>query len=129
MRFLDVIFFYYYSFFKNCMPFELTPEFSALIGISATFYFALLGIIGVPLALAGKTLLLITAILIGVGLFFFLYRHFMRLNNWRKIVRDKPMIKNRKVSISITILFFVLGLICAICGPLLMKYVIGDFVL
>ncbi|MBR1514086.1 MAG: hypothetical protein IJ622_07335 [Bacteroidales bacterium] len=126
MRFLDVIFFYYYSFFKNCMPFEVTPEFSALIGICTTFYFAILGIIGVPLALAGKAMLLITAILIGAGIFFILYRYFMRLNNWRKIVRDKPLIKNKKVSISITILFFVLGMICSICGPLLMKYVLLD---
>ena len=54
MRILEVIFYHYYSFFKKRMPFDISPEFSIVIGMSAILCFAVMGVIGVPLAFVSR---------------------------------------------------------------------------
>ena len=122
MKFFDLIFYNYYFFFKKRMPFDITPEFSTVIGISANLVFAIMGIIGVPMALVGKHAILFTTFFIGVGVFLCCYRYFMFSNKWKKILKAKPIIKSKSFSIAITVLFFCFGILCAICGPILMKH-------
>ena len=104
------------------MPFDITPEYSTVIGISGILFFAIMGIIGVPIALAGKYAILFTAFFIGAGVFLCFYRYFISSNKWKKIIKDKPIIKSKSFSITITVLFFCFGILCAICGPILMKH-------
>lgn len=123
MKVLAIIFYYYYSFFKKRMPFDVSPEFSTIIGIGAVLCFAIMGIIGVPLAFAGRFALLITMFIIGVCILIVLYKYFILSNKWKEIIKNKPIIKNNRVSIAIVIAFFVFGILCAICGPIIAKQI------
>ena len=107
------------------MPSDISPEFSTVIGMSAILYFAVMGVIGVPLAFVSTLVLMATVFLVGLGFFVLLYRHFISSNNWKRIIKSKPVIKNRKVSIVITLAFFIVGMLCAVCGPFVMKRMYG----
>ena len=79
-----MIFYHYYSFFKKRMPFDISPEFSTVIGMSAILCFAVMGVIGVPLAFVSRLVLMATIFLVGIGFFVLLYRHFISSNNLEK---------------------------------------------
>ena len=64
-----MIFYHYYSFFKKRMPSDISPELSTVIGMSAILCFAVMGVIGVPLAFVSRLVLMATVFLVGLGFF------------------------------------------------------------
>jgi hypothetical protein len=71
----------------------------------------------------GKTITIIACFAVGIGGIAILQAYFIKSGRWKRILKEKPVIKSKKVSIIITIAFVVIGFLWAFGGLFLAKYI------
>ena len=71
----------------------------------------------------GKTITIIACFAVGVGGIAILQAYFIKSGRWKRILKEKPVIKSKRFSIIITIAFAVLGILLAFGGLFLAKYI------
>ena len=121
MKFLDVLFYNFYNFYRK-WPFYLGSfEFAAAfsigfflsVGIALILMFSMIPLIGKWSIFVGL------AIIMGCGLFF--ERYFGKSGRWKNIIKAKPFIVSHSFSIGITIAFVIIETAFAIGVVLLAK--------
>ena len=78
------------------MPSDISPEFSTVIGMSAILYFAVMGVIGVPLAFVSRLVLMATVFLVGLGFFCLIIQTFYFVKKLEKNHKIKNGDKNQE---------------------------------
>ncbi len=122
MKLLDVVFFRYYSIYRK-MPFEITPETSALTSMWVFMFIGVIGFLAGLLASLGKSLMMIAIFVFAIASYALLHAHFIKSGRWKEIVGNKPVIKSHKFSVLISIVFAMVGIMLAFLGPLLAVYI------
>ena len=121
MKLLDVLFYHFYNFYRR-WPFYLgSYEFNAAfsIGFFLSVGIALLVMFSM-IPLTGKWSIIIgLAIIMGCGLLF--ERYFGKSGRWKNIIKTKPFIVSRGISIGITIAFVIIETAFAVSIVLLAK--------
>ena len=122
MKVLDAIFYQFYLFYKNKFRQE-SPEFEAVLSISAILFFVLMGILSVlfDCFLERDVDWVIYAIMIAIP--FVLYKCYISSNRWKRILIDKPVVKSEKCSVVVAVAFFIVGLLFLFGAPLVGRYI------
>ena len=111
MKFLDVIYYNLYLFFKKTGEIE---ESAALFAMVFCFEFMISGILLSVCKILNvniKYSILYVIFVLYLIIWFLLELRYLRKDKYMSIVRKKPIIKSKKVSKIITIVFIILSLI------------------
>ena len=122
MKLLDVVFYHFYCFYRRKFH-DITPETSTITSIWVFLFGGVMTFISGFVAPFGKTITIIACFAVGVGGIAILQAYFVKSGRWKRILKEKPVIKSKRFSIIITIAFAVLGILLAFGGLFLAKYI------
>lgn len=122
MKIFDVIFYYLYGFYRKVLS-DITPETSTITCIWVLLFGGIMTFTGGFVAPFGRTITIIACFVEGVVGIVILQTYFIKSGRWKRIINNEPVIKNKKVSIMITIVFAVTGILLAFFGLFLAKYI------
>jgi len=122
MKLLDVVFYHFYCFYRRKFH-DITPETSTITSIWVFLFGGVMTFISGFVAPFGKTITIIACFAVGVGGIAILQAYFIKSGRWKRILKEKPVIKSKRFSIIITIAFAVLGILLAFGGLFLAKYI------
>ena len=122
MKLLDVVFYHFYCFYRRRFH-DITPETSTITSIWVFLFGGVMTFISGFVAPFGKTITIIACFAVGVGGIAILQAYFIKSGRWKRILKEKPVIKSKRFSIIITIAFAVLGILLAFGGLFLAKYI------
>lgn len=122
MKLLDVVFYQLYCFYRKWLH-DITSETSTITTIWIVFFGGVMAFISGFVAPFGKTITIIACFAVGIGGIAILQAYFIKSGRWKRILKEKPVIKSKKVSIIITIAFVVIGFLWAFGGLFLAKYI------
>ena len=106
MKFLDVIYYNFYLYYKNQKVHYIDPELMPCVSVSNTLNFMLMGLM-ILLDIDNYFSIFTIFIIIYLGS----YLYYIRNNRYLIILKKKPMIKSKRFSKFMTITFFVLMLL------------------
>ncbi len=122
MNILDVLFYCLYSFYRKILS-DITPETSTITGLWVIIFGGVMTFTGGIIAPFGWTVTMIACFAVGIASVAILQRYFIKSGRWKRILKEKPIIKNKKVSVIITIAFAIIGILSAFGGIFLAKYI------
>ena len=122
MKLLDIVFYHFYCFYRRRFH-DITPETSTITSIWVFLFGGVMTFISGFVAPFGKTITIIACFAVGVGGIAILQAYFIKSGRWKRILKEKPVIKSKRFSIIITIAFAVLGILLAFGGLFLAKYI------
>lgn len=122
MKLLDVVFYQLYCFYRKWLH-DITSETSTITTIWIVFFGGVMTFISGFVAPFGKTITIIACFAVGIGGIAILQAYFIKSGRWKRILKEKLVIKSKKVSIIITIAFVVIGFLWAFGGLFLAKYI------
>lgn len=125
---MDVIYYYYYLFYTRILK-DNEPHLLTILAISATEGFFLNIIFEIVLILYRC---IETNIVIWWSIIFLInicnYLYFYKSGRSMKIIKEKPMFfSSRKISIFLTLLFFIVLATSIIWGAILTKYILQTY--